>query len=188
MDVVDCPWNPSSLELPPQCIYIHAKYELFLASLSVLQLAVLSAIYGTLLTIARKKTKSDQRMSRVQSHTFLRKSVLGTFVIVCMFYAVFLPYIIYRIYSTVDKSVTRHDKRVAWRWLIAFTFVNSSLNPFVYFFAMRTNRQRFSRRFYATCRREKSRRVRHISYVATYQQESCNIAPSAPVLALLNEQ
>jgi hypothetical protein len=125
----------------------HVQYELFLCATSFAQLVVLSVIYGVLLRIARKQTENISNLQREfrPGFSYLRKSVFTSFTIMCLFYVTFLPYCFYRVYSTLDKSLTDHDKHTAWRWLTAFTFINSCCNPFVYFFGIKRHRTKFAK-------------------------------------------
>ena len=129
---------------------IHTEYELFLCALSFLQLILLATIYVILLRKARIQSRNISR--RHQSVTAkkdfsLSKTVRTTFIIVCLFYATFVPYAVYRVVSTVDQRLSDDEKRETWRWLTAFTFLNSCLDPMVYFFAMKRYRANFRQRF-----------------------------------------
>ena len=133
--------------------YLHDDYELFLTSLSFAQLLILTAIYSALLRIARKHTKIRSNLhGRRRSMVFLRKSIFTAFTIMCLFYITFLPYCIYRVYSRLDKGLTNKEKHAAWRWLTAFSFVNSCCNPFVYIFAIEKHRTNFKKFFRAFCK------------------------------------
>ena len=134
---------------------LHQDYELFLSSLAFGQLLLLSAIYGVLLRIARKHVKniSNMRTGRCQTGFFLKRSIFTAFTIMCLFYITFLPYCIYRVYSRLDESLTSRDKHTAWRWLTAFSFVNSCCNPFVYTFGIERQRSRFKKCFRAFLKR-----------------------------------
>ena len=145
---------------------IHVDYEIFLASISFAQVIVLSLIYGVLLRIARRQTREIPTMTimgeRFQvGHSSLRKSVFTTFTITLLFYVVFLPYCIYRVYSSLDKGLTNHEKNTVWRWLSAFTFINSCCNPFVYFFGMKRNRKMFVKYFQLKFRRRSNENLAH---------------------------
>ena len=129
----------------------HTEYELFLSALSFLQLILLSVIYPIILRTARVQTKKMVRQLRSSRKTFarrscsLKRSICVTFIMVCIAYAVFIPFTVYRIVSTADESLSRNDKRIAWRWLIAFTFLNSCFDPLIYFFGMKKYRSSFCR-------------------------------------------
>jgi hypothetical protein len=142
--------------------HIHSQYELFLCALSFLQLVILSAIYIVLLQKARIQTRNISRkhQSFTKKKDFkLSKTIRATFIIVCLFYATFVPYAVYRVVSTADKDLSKDEKRKTWRWVTAFTFLNSCLDPLVYFFAMKRHwanfKQRLSRsRFSSPSKRE----------------------------------
>ena len=133
-------------------IDIHAEYELLLCALSFSQLIILSVIYAVILRTARVQTREIARRHGSFTETTsnqgysLSKTIRTTFLIVCLFYAVFLPYAVYRVVSTADKSLSRDEKRVTWRWLNAFTFLNSCFDPLIYFFGMKKYRSSFKQR------------------------------------------
>ena len=133
-------------------IDIHAEYELLLCALSFSQLIILSVIYAVILRTARVQTRKIARrlVSFTETHSnldySLLKTIRTTFLIVCLFYAVFLPYVVYRVVSTADKSLSDDEKHATWRWLNAFTFLNSCFDPLVYFFGMKKYRVRFRQR------------------------------------------
>lgn len=126
---------------------MHRNLELFLCAVTLAELVVILGIYGVLLSVSRKHTRNIVKLERKLQgkYYFLRKSTFTTLTIVCLFYITFLPCVIYRIYSNLDKSLTDYDKHAAWRWLTAFSFVNSACNPFVYFFGIERNRTRFTK-------------------------------------------
>ena len=126
---------------------IHSEYELFLCALSFGQLLIISVVYIMVFKSARKQAVfiSEQAKSfnsSQRNRSFIWKTVLSTFCIICLFYGTFLPYSVYRIISTVDESLPKSAKRITWRRIMAFTFLNSCINPFIYFITM--NRFRLS--------------------------------------------
>lgn len=125
----------------------HNNYELFLCAVAFIQLAVMVSIYAVLLRTSRKLTRNILHLKREiqQKCSFLRRSVFTTLTIVCLFYITFLPYCSYRIYSTINKNLSKCEKHAHWRWLSAFTFVNSVFNPFVYFFGIERHRIKFTK-------------------------------------------
>ena len=129
---------------------IHLEYELFLCALSFGQLLVISIIYTTTFRTARKQAlkifnqvKYYETTGRI--HLYIWKSVLTTFCVVSLFYGTFIPYSVYRIVSTVDESLSKREKRITWRWIIAFTFLNSTINPFIYFIGLKRYRSGLKR-------------------------------------------
>jgi hypothetical protein len=127
----------------------HEEYELFFASISFAQLVILSCSYGVLFKIARRQRKSIYYLSRRSQakFTFIRKSIRTSFIIMCMFYATYIPTCILRVYSAEIKSLTDNEKFVVWGWLSAFTFINSCCNPFLYFFGKENQRVEFVKSF-----------------------------------------
>ena len=67
------------------------------------------------------------KREKVES-VFLR-SALNTFIVVCLFYATYLPYAVLQMMSISDF--------MTWRRLFSFIYINACINPFVYFFRMR---------------------------------------------------
>ena len=136
---------------------IHKEYEFSLSCLSIAHMVAMSIIYAIIFNISRTQVKNVLRQSlhcnrsstspRSSKSLHTWKTVYTTFCIVCLFLATFLPYSVYRIISTFDHTITKTSKRVTWRWLMSFTFLNSCLNPFVYFIGMKKFRSEFSRSF-----------------------------------------
>ena len=126
---------------------LHDEYELYLCAIPLAQLVVISGIYGVILKTSLRHWRNIVNMKRELKgkYLFLTKSVYTTLAIVCLFYITFFPNVIYRIYSNLDESLPEYDKHAAWRWLTAFTFLNSVCNPFVYFFGIERYRTRFTK-------------------------------------------
>ena len=103
----------------------HLNYELFLSLLSFCQLIAIVSVYAMIFRSAKKAQSLFRERSFKISWT--------TYVIVILCYATFLPYTVYRFVSNGDKSLTNDQKRVTWRWIMAFSFLNSCFNPFLYF-------------------------------------------------------
>ena len=129
---------------------IHLEYELFLCALSIGQLLVIFVIYTTIFRSASKQAqkifnqvKYYETTGRI--HLYIWKRVLTTFCVVSLFYGTFIPYSVYRIVSTVDESLSKREKRITWRWIIAFTFLNSTINPFIYFIWLKRYRSGLKR-------------------------------------------
>ena len=129
---------------------IHLEYELFLCALSIGQLLVIFVIYTTIFRSASKQAqkifnqvKYYETTGRI--HLYIWKRVLTTFCVVSLFYGTFIPYSVYRIVSTVDESLSKRERRITWRWIIAFTFLNSTINPFIYFIWLKRYRSGLKR-------------------------------------------
>ena len=128
----------------------HREYELFLCALSCLELIILSVIYAILLRIVRNQKRGLSRrtlqsLASKQEYS-LKKTIRITFAIVCFFYIAYIPSVLYRVISTVDTSLSKHEKVITWRWLTAFTFLNSCFDPVLYFFGMKKYRNAFGQR------------------------------------------
>ena len=103
----------------------HLKYEFFLSCISFFQLVAMLSVYAMIL----KSAKQAQSLFKQRSF----KISWTTYAIVLFCYATFLPYTVYRFVSNSDKSLTDDQKNKTWRWIIAFSFLNSCFNPFLYF-------------------------------------------------------
>ena len=102
----------------------HLNYELFLSFLSFCQLVAIVGFYAMIIRSAKKSQNLfQQRKFRIS---------WATYVIVFLCYATFLPYTVYRIVSNANKSLTNNQKHATWRWIMAFSFVSSCVNPFIY--------------------------------------------------------
>ena len=139
---------------------IHNDYEFFLSCLSIFQMISMSIIYAVILKIARGQVKDISRQplrttegecikskKSIANILYYWKSTCTAFCILCLFYATFLPYSVYRIITHFDNTITDASKRITWRWLNSFTFLNSCLNPYVYFIGMKKFRLSFQRLF-----------------------------------------
>jgi hypothetical protein len=135
----------------------HKDYEFSLSWLSIIQMTIMSMIYIVILKTARNQVKnissqssyinpeSNKSSKSVTSILLFWKSACTTFCIVCLFYATFMPYSVYRIITHFDDTITKTSKRITWRWLMSFTFLNSCLNPYIYFIGMKKFRSGFKR-------------------------------------------
>ena len=127
----------------------HTEYELFLSALSFFELIILSVIYAILLRIARNQKRRISRrpgsLASKQEYS-LKKTVRTTLTIVCFFYIALIPNLVYRVISAADSSLSKRERIVTWRWLIAFTFLNSCFDPVVYFFGMKKYRNAIRQR------------------------------------------
>ncbi len=103
----------------------HLNYELFLSCLSFCHLVAILSVYAMIFRSAKKAQNVFLRQAFKISWT--------TYVIIIFCYATFLPYTVYRFVSNGDKSLTNDQKRATWRWIMAFSFLNSCFNPFLYF-------------------------------------------------------
>lgn len=122
---------------------IHREYDLFLSALSLSQLILLSTIYVVLVRTARNHSQNiARRLGSFAANQIysLGKTIRATFAIVCLFYATLLPYVVYKIVSTADRTMSSDEKLITWCWITAFTFLNSCFDPIVYFFGMKKYR------------------------------------------------
>jgi hypothetical protein len=143
------------------------RYPLhFAGTLSFSQLIVLSTIYAILVRTARIQRRNISRrlqsLARKQDYS-LRKTIRTTFIIVCLLYAAFFLYAVYRVVLTAHKSLSNAEKRKIWRWLTAFSFLNSCFYPSMYFFGMK--------RYWASFRQRISQRGNHITQQCYYNSQ-----------------
>ena len=111
----------------------HWNYELFLSCISFCHLVAILSVYAMIFRSAKKAQNVFVRQAFKISWT--------TYIIVFSCYATFLPYTVYRFVSNGDKSLTNDQKRVTWRWLIAFSFLNCCFNPFLYFITAKKHKR-----------------------------------------------
>lgn len=130
----------------------HLNYELFLSFLSFCQLIAILSVYAMIF----RSAKQSQRLFKQRSFKISRT----TYVIVFFCYATFLPYTVYRIVSNTDKSLTNDQKRVTWRWIIAFSFLNSCFNPFLYFITTKKFKRELTRRLVNSAHRHSETNTR----------------------------
>ena len=117
---------------------IHSELELLLCPFSVGQLLIISTMYIMVFKILNKRQELEAsciffRTNKVfyylQTITFLHlKDRLNN--IVHRFFNLqrnFLPYSVYRIIFTVDETLPQTAKRITWRRIMAFTFLDSFL-------------------------------------------------------------
>ena len=71
--------------------------------------------------------RNNSKTERIES--LFVKSAINTFIVVCLFYATYLPYAVLQMMSITDF--------MTWRRLFSFIYVNACINPFIYFFRMR---------------------------------------------------
>ena len=79
------------------------------------------------LTLQRNLNNHKASSQREKQENSFLKSALNTFIVVCLFYATYLPYAVLQMMSIYADFVT-------WRRLFSFIYINACINPLVYFF------------------------------------------------------
>ncbi len=90
---------------------------------------VFKAVKKQLIFLRNLNKRNALSTSRETQENGFLKSALNTFIVVCLFYATYLPYAVLQMMSISDF--------VTWRRLFSFIYINACINPFVYFFRMR---------------------------------------------------
>ena len=105
----------------------HHILDKSLSGVVLLQLLFVSALYVVVFKAVRKQLL----LHSVEK--ILIKSAFNTFLVICLFYATFLPYVVLQMCSINDFFV--------WRRLFSVIYINACINPFIYFFRMKRFRR-----------------------------------------------
>ena len=124
--------------------YVLKFYLKFLVFWTFFQLVLMLGIiliYTFIFTTTLKKIRKSLRQGRAfhlqNEHIRYRtvfKITLNTMILVCLFYATFLPLLIYIGHSSLENE----DQMVTRSWIYSFSSLNNCINPFIY--ALRTKR------------------------------------------------
>ena len=102
---------------------------------------IYTIIFNSTLTQSRKilrlRTNIHLEYENIRFRTVL-KITLNTLILVCLFYATFLPVIIYIGYWSLVLKIENKYQMVTRSWIYSFSSLNSCVNPFIY--ALRTKR------------------------------------------------
>ncbi len=122
--------------------YEFAFYREFLVFWITFQLVLLLSITLMYIVIFSSSFKQGRRIWRIESisqseklrHRMMLKITMNTFILVCFFYATYLPVIIYITHHSL-VSVKDNELQMAERaWIYSFSPVNCCLNPVFYVF------------------------------------------------------
>ena len=122
--------------------YEFAFYREFLVFWITFQLVLLLSITLMYVVIFSSSFKQGRRIWRIESisqseklrHRMMLKITMNTFILVCFFYATYLPVIIYITHHSL-VSVKDNELQMAERaWIYSFSPVNCCLNPVFYVF------------------------------------------------------
>ena len=130
-------------------------YTLFLGSWIAYQLVLLLATTLMYVVIFSSSFRQGRRMWRQGNisaserlrHRMMLKITTNTFIIVCFFYATYLPVIIYITHFSLVSGNDNHSQTGKRAWIYSFSAVNCCLNPMFYVF--RT--ERFTRVCHRLC-------------------------------------
>ena len=123
-------------------------YEKFLWAIQILNLLLVFFMYGVIFHAAWTQTLSIRAQRKSVTGTFeqarlrlVAKTVWNSFAIVCLFYASFLPFLIYDIVSSLDKTISKNLVRTMLIRFFSFTYISCCINPFIYVFRRRCSTQ-----------------------------------------------
>ena len=128
--------------------YVFKFYLKFLGFWTFFQLVLILGIiliYTFIFTTTLKKSRkslTQRRMFHLQNERIRYRTVskitLNTMILVCLFYATFLPIIIYIWHWSLVLELDSKYQMVTRSWIYSFSSLNSCINPFIY--ALRTKR------------------------------------------------
>ena len=128
--------------------YVFKFYLKFLGFWTFFQLVLILGIiliYTFIFTTTLKKSRkslTQRRMFHLQNERIRYRTVfkitLNTMILVCLFYATFLPIIIYIWHWSLVLELDSKYQIVTRSWIYSFSSLNSCINPFIY--ALRTKR------------------------------------------------
>ena len=128
--------------------YVFKFYLKFLGFWTFFQLVLVLGIiliYTFIFTTTLKKSRkslTQRRMFHLQNERIRYRTVfkitLNTMILVCLFYATFLPIIIYIWHWSLVLELDSKYQIVTRSWIYSFSSLNSCINPFIY--ALRTKR------------------------------------------------
>ena len=128
--------------------YVFKFYLKFLGFWTFFQLVLVLGIiliYTFIFTTTLKKSRkslTQRRMFHFQNERIRYRTVskitLNTMILVCLFYATFLPIIIYIWHWSLVLELDSKYQIVTRSWIYSFSSLNSCINPFIY--ALRTKR------------------------------------------------
>ena len=124
-------------------------YRPWLALWIAYQLVLLLATTLMYLVIFSSSFRQGRRMWRQGSisaserlrHRMMLKITTNTFIIVCFFYATYLPVIIYITHFSLVSGKDNHSQTGKRAWIYSFSAVNCCLNPIFYVFRTERFRQ-----------------------------------------------
>ena len=130
-------------------VYLFEFYKTFLVFLTLFHLVlmlVIIIIYAIIFTATIKQSRKTLRQRRNLStensihicHARMSKTTLNTFILVFLFYATVLPFMIYSAHCFLVLGMKNKEQMVTRSWIYSFSSLNSCVNPFIYI--LRTKR------------------------------------------------
>lgn len=119
----------------------HDILDKTLSAVVLLEMIFVASLYAVVFKAVKNQLSSRRNLDnsnslatpqRKNQENGLLKSALNTFIVVCLFYATYLPYAVLQM-----MAINSISDFVVWRRLFSFIYINSCINPFVYFFRIR---------------------------------------------------
>ena len=141
-------------------LHIHVSYvTLVYCSLTFMKMALIFTMYAIIFRHVRRQTNKINLENDINEFninigrtkhrkiTVLVKSAKKTFAIVLLYFVTFLPIAIlfFAVFSKRDETDWDQVKKLWFKRLSCFTFLNSCINPFIYSFRNARFGQMFSR-------------------------------------------
>ena len=145
-------------------IYLCFKFALYkisyivCATSSLLLLAMNATLYAIIFYHTQKQGRNilNQRRSvgagkdQFSSHLLL-KITLRPFLLMCLFYATYLPWVIYIIHFSFVLGHDWEDFGDEFIWIDTVLFMNSWIDPFIYGLRTKRFRKEFRKKIWSRC-------------------------------------
>lgn len=129
----------------------HYQFVAFWISSNLFLILVITLLYSIIFTLTLKqgrKILKQRRNIQIESedvsYRLVMKITWNTFILVCLFYATFLPVVIYIGHASLVMKQKNVEQLATRCWIYSFAPVNCCIDPFVY--ALRT--KKFKQAFY----------------------------------------
>ena len=135
-------------------IDFYEAFLIFWITFQLILLLLITVMYVVIFASAFKQSKRTWRRESISEteriqHRVMLKITMNTFILVCFFYATFLPVIIYITHSSLVNHKENVFQMRTRAWIYSFSSINCCFNPVFYVF--RT--ERFKRVCYRLCLR-----------------------------------
>ena len=122
------------------CAYsydFHFEFLVFWISYQLFLMMLITFIYCIIFSTTLKRGREILNQRRVVGAQTLHGNLVmkitqHTFILVCFFYATFLPIIIYITHSSLVMSQDNKRQMATRSWIYVFSSLNSCINPFIY--------------------------------------------------------
>ena len=117
--------------------YFHREFLFFWISYQLFLMILITFMYCEIFSTTLKRGREILNQRRVVGAQTLHGNLVmkitqHTFILVCFFYATFLPIIIYITHSSLVMSQDNKRQMATRSWIYAFSSLNSCINPFIY--------------------------------------------------------